>query len=361
MSSKVLILIDGLGSGGAERQMFLTAAGLSSGWRVVVWTLHDGVFRKKLEGRGIEVVTPDRAGFFAAVRSLRGTCRSFRPDIVHAWGSASLILGRFLLGGRVPIVNGTVRRSFKPRGIASRLRLRVTSRLGKVTVSNSHAAIEALGLSRVNHRVIHNGYSPERSQVNVPVVMDPGKTNAVMCANIKPGKNFMLLVDAALKLHSRYGDALPYKFWLIGASVDQGYRRALEHKAESLVAGGHLEFTGGVDSPAGYLASADIGVLLSDDRFHSEGLSNSIMEYMAAGLPVVCSRSGGNGELVTDGVTGFLVDSEPAVISALEKLRTDAALAGRMGLEGRDRIQKEFSLEAMLKKTEDLYREIMLS
>ena len=57
----------------------------------------------------------------------------------------------------------------------------------------------------------------------------------------------------------------------------------------------------------GLVRDANIGVLLTDQTNHAEGISNSIMEYMACGLPVVCSDSGGNREIVVEGQTGLVV------------------------------------------------------
>lgn len=359
MKRKVLFLTDGLGQGGAERQMFLTASNLSHEWTVAVWSLHDGVFRGNLEDSGIEVSSPLKAGYLGASSSILQTFRQFQPDIVHAWGSASLLLGCLLFRWRVPFVNGTVRRSFMPEKVMSRFRLYFTSRLGDITISNSQAAIAALGLSKTRHFVIHNGFSPDRIKAIHPVPMDTGKVNVVMCANVKPGKDYPLLVSVALKLFSEYGNSLPYKFWCLGGIVDRNYYSRLTESARELISGGHMEFTGLVDSPADYLVSADIGVLFSHSRFHAEGISNSIMEYMAAGLPVICSDSGGNREVVADGITGFVAEKEEEVVSRLQMLKSNRILAEDMGRKGRERIESEFSLGKMIQATEKVYTRLL--
>jgi len=97
-----------------------------------------------------------------------------------------------------------------------------------------------------------------------------------------------------------------------------------------------------------------IGVICSD----SEGLSNSIMEYMAAGLPVVATDVGGNPELVRHGETGFLVppNHEKALAEALRRVIRSPEEAAKMGTAGRKFILKEFGVDRMIDQTTELYR-----
>jgi glycosyltransferase involved in cell wall biosynthesis len=126
-------------------------------------------------------------------------------------------------------------------------------------------------------------------------------------------------------------------------------REALLTGSADLVDRGVVEFpSAGLEAlPA--MAAADIGVLLADPTYHAEGCSNTIMEYMACGLPVVCTDSGGNPELVEDGVTGTLVPPRDvaALVAALRALRHDPEKAGAMGLAGTGRLEALFSVEAM--------------
>ena len=109
----------------------------------------------------------------------------------------------------------------------------------------------------------------------------------------------------------------------------------------------------------GLVRRADVGVLMTNPRLASEGLSNSIMEYMALGLPVVCGDGGGNPELVQDGTTGFVVrpSDTSELASRLSRLRSDPALCTAMGGAGRARISDEFSLERMVRNMLRVYAE----
>jgi glycosyltransferase involved in cell wall biosynthesis len=108
------------------------------------------------------------------------------------------------------------------------------------------------------------------------------------------------------------------------------------------------------------MTSADVGVLLTDPAWHAEGCSNTIMEYMACGLAVVATDSGGNPELVTDGASGLLVPPRELVslVAALRALRADPAAREAMGAAGRRRIAADFTVDAMTAGFVSLYEEL---
>jgi glycosyltransferase involved in cell wall biosynthesis len=90
-------------------------------------------------------------------------------------------------------------------------------------------------------------------------------------------------------------------------------------------------------------------------------MSNTIMESMAAGKPVVATRVGGNGELIEDGITGFLVPArDPARLAeGIRRVIGDPALARAMGRRAKARAAEHFSVEAMVEHTEQLYGELV--
>jgi len=93
----------------------------------------------------------------------------------------------------------------------------------------------------------------------------------------------------------------------------------------------------------------------------AEGLSNSLLESMAAGVPVVATTVGGNPEVVEEGVTGFLVPPrDPAALAqAICRFLDSPELASRFGQAGRQRVIECFSLERMVKETESLYLDLL--
>jgi len=112
-------------------------------------------------------------------------------------------------------------------------------------------------------------------------------------------------------------------------------------------------FTGRCDNVAGLLSITDVGVLSSD----SEGFPNSILEYMAASVPVVATSVGGIAEAVIDSETGYLVETNDHVAMArrVVEILNDESKAAAYGLRSRERVDRYFSLENQLNSTLRLY------
>lgn len=93
----------------------------------------------------------------------------------------------------------------------------------------------------------------------------------------------------------------------------------------------------------------------------AEGLPNAVLEYLAAGLPVVASALGGNLEIIQNGATGLLVPPQDssALSSALIGLLSDDDLAARIGAAGRDYVKQNFSFERLVADVEKLYSKLI--
>ena len=134
-------------------------------------------------------------------------------------------------------------------------------------------------------------------------------------------------------------------------------RGELEGLVRSLDLSDEISFLGWREDVPALLMHADMYVLAS----YTEGMPLSILEAMAAGLPVVATAVGGVPELVQDGVTGLLVPPRDpqALAGAMSRLVKDPALRRRMGEAGRRRVEEHFSFDRMVQQYEDLYRELL--
>jgi glycosyltransferase involved in cell wall biosynthesis len=169
-----------------------------------------------------------------------------------------------------------------------------------------------------------------------------------MTARMHWHKDYRCLLDAARVLCAE--DPEGWRFLAVGWGEE---RPALLSEYHDLLESGAVVFPEVGTEVLNLVCEAHIGVLLTNTAFAAEGLSNSIMEYMACGLPVVCTEGGGNRELVIEGETGLFVppaDVE-AVVRQLRFLSEDPATASRMGRAGRERIASVFTVDALVSGT----------
>jgi L-malate glycosyltransferase len=174
---------------------------------------------------------------------------------------------------------------------------------------------------------------------------------AVLLARLEPQKLPEIFLEAAARLAPRW----PALSFLVvgGGSLEPD----LPRRAAALGLAGRVVFTGPRRDVARLLGAADVSVMCS----RKEGMSNTVMESMAAGKPVVATPVGGNPELIEDGRTGFLVPvgDADALAARVERLLADAALAKAMGLAARARINELCSVSGMVTATTRLYDELV--
>jgi glycosyltransferase involved in cell wall biosynthesis len=157
-------------------------------------------------------------------------------------------------------------------------------------------------------------------------------------------KDPLTLVRALARVHE------PFTARIVGEGPD---RPAVEAAIREAGLVDTVELMGDRGDVPQLLADSDVFVLSS----RSEGAPLSILEAMAAGLPVVASAVGGVPELVEDGVTGVLVPPEDpaALAAALVRLLADRELRRRLGCAGRERVRDRFDLRSSRRAHLDLY------
>jgi L-malate glycosyltransferase len=222
-------------------------------------------------------------------------------------------------------------------------------------VCNSKAAAARLADAGVREQrlvVIGNGLAPELFAAADPLLLRrTGVLRVGMIARMNSlAKKHIIFLKAAARLRDKF-EAL--EFVLAG---DGPLRSQLEEEAERLGLSGRVIFLGDRRDIPAVLASIDVSVLPSQ----SESLSNSILESMAAGVPVVATRVGGNPELVT-AERGELVvpDDDSALAAALEKLLRDPHLRARCGENSQAFASANFTLDHMRRRHQELYADLL--
>jgi glycosyltransferase involved in cell wall biosynthesis len=180
--------------------------------------------------------------------------------------------------------------------------------------------------------------------------MLPPRPRAVFTGRLHPQKNLDVLIDVWPAVARATGASLV----LVGQGPE---RDRLEEKARRLGLAEKVVFAAPVPDVADLLRAADAFVLPSV----AEGMSNSLLEAMAAGLPCVASDIGGNQDLLGHEDAGLLVPggSPERWTEALTKLLSDASLRERLGAAARRRVENEFALERIVPRYVRLYRRLL--
>lgn len=313
------------------------------------------IFEMK-KGEGKELLLPFR---------LARVFKKNRIDIVHTrnWGAVDGIIGAKLAGVNI-IVHGEHGRDIVDPDGSNRKRNVIRRGLSffvnrYVTVSKAlrEWLITVVGINERKIQAICNGvdtliFNPdEKCLVRSKYGHNDDEIIIGTVGRLDPVKNQRLLIKAFAQLKSKY---INITLLVIG---DGPCREDLERLVEDLDLKQKVSFLGMRDNVPELMKLLDIFVLPSI----IEGISNTILEAMATGLPVIATSVGGNPELVVDGKTGYLVPGEDigSLEKALETYIHNPAIVKQHGTAGRERAVKEYALDKMVNNYETLYTYLM--
>ena len=216
-----------------------------------------------------------------------------------------------------------------------RLRARLTFPFSDVVIGNSKAGLLAYTAPENKSVVVYNGFNFDRIEnlISREIIKKQIKTDSNyligMVASFVDYKDFKTYYRAAKILLDKRKDIT---FLAIGADTDSNESKDIigDQYIE------HFRLLGKIAGVESFVNAMDICVLAT----FTEGISNSILEYMALGKPVVATSGGGTNEIVLDNKTGFLIKpSDPDELAKkLEILLNDSDLRTKMGLAGKERI-----------------------
>ena len=356
---KILILITLAETGGAQSYVAGLLPGLEGRFDVIVAAHGDGPLRDASQAACVRFVplrhvrralnpVRDLLGLLELVVLMRRTA----PDIVHANSSKAGVLGRLAAAAAgVPIRIFTVHGwAFSASSgfvsVLYRWADRLMAPLTTVTICVAERE-RTSGLAARTCIAERTVVIPNAVDVDaVPQARhDGGPPLVVAVGRLAEPKDALTLVRALAGVHDRQFTAL-----LVGDGPD---RPSVEAEVRRLELQDVVALAGTRDDVPELLAHADVFALSS----RSEGAPLSILEAMAAGLPVVSSRVGGVPELVVDGETGLLVPpGDPAAMAAaLGHLISDAGLRRRLGASGRKRAERCFDVRRQRRAHLDCY------
>lgn len=235
--------------------------------------------------------------------------------------------------------------------------LPITGRCVDLVISNSQAVSDVTGIvekiPEAKRVVIYNGYNraPEKLSVvpELRALREKGAFIFGLVANIRPIKRMQDAITALAELGNEFQQA---HVVIIGA----GDAEPLRLLAKDLGVVERVHFLGGRADIPDCLQYFSVGLLCSE----SEGFSNAIVEYQFAGLPVICTRTGGNPEAVEHGETGLLyeVGDTQALARAFEFLLSDMSRSVAMGEKARALANERYTVKKMRDNHLEIYRNL---
>ncbi|MBA3890310.1 MAG: glycosyltransferase [Gemmatimonadaceae bacterium] len=286
--------------------------------------------------------------------------RRERPHIVHthAWGTLieGLVAARL---ARVPVVVHGEHGTLQLRGFQARIQRwawRGATRVLSVSRKLAERMAATTGFAHDRIQTIQNGvdfsrFSPAlREAGREELGLGPNTLAIGTAGRLVPVKDHANLIDALAQLRDR---GVTFTAFIAG---DGPLRADLETRIAARRLTERVRLLGQRADIERVFAALDVFVLSSK----SEGMSNTILEAMASGAPVVATNVGGAEELVDDGRTGLLVSREDsdALAAALEEMAGDRARCRQMGIAARAKAETTFSLSRMLKDYDALYLDL---
>lgn len=349
---RVLYIIDGLHGGGKERQLveLLRIFSKSNDFLIGVITFS----KNKHYSKTVKILAP----FFVELRkrptrlepfiSIWWHILRFKPDIIHTWDSlASLYSWLPIKLLSIKYIDGSIRDAGIEKGWQLFLKM-FFLRQANLVISNSLAG---LSYYKINGYVVYNAIDMKRFHEN----MSHLNGSMIMVANFTEYKDHYTFIKAAKRLVENgfvgniylAGDG-PRKESII--NYINNFDFSITEK---------IYFLGLVDNIELYLSNCRYGILCSTSKF-GEGVSNSVLEYMAAGLIPIATDIGGTNEIIVNGINGFLINEgdESEIVNLITMLEMNPELRSNIVNNARSTVRSKFSYTENYQKLTTLYKVI---
>lgn len=360
---RLLVVSDEMEVGGSQRQISYLLGGLDrSRWQPELLFFRNASFLvDELRAQGITVHHLPKRGRFDPrfVWRYAQLLRRGRYDLVHAYSLTAELwtaVARALVPGAPPQVS-SVRNLYPSRSPLFWGLKRLCVWRSAAVISNAQLAADdtarRIGVAASRFDVVPNGIVPapaidaaERAQARRALGVPEGRVLGLFVGRLVHQKNLPCLIRALSRV------APAHRPWLAVAGQGPLLHELQQQRAAAGV-NADMRFLGERSDAQTLMKAADFLVLPS---WH-EGLSNVLMEAMSAGCPVLASRVGGTSEIVEDGVTGLLFDSDDtdALAAHLRRIGDDADLRARLSQAAAARMRSRYSIARMVDATTAVY------
>lgn len=358
---RILVFIDNLKAGGKERRCVELLKGLDNisqiNFEIVVMDEDIHYREVSMLNTKVHYLIRKTKKDISVFRKFYKICKNYKPDVVHCWNDMTAVIAvpvcKIL---NLKLINGMVSDAPVHLTIKEWLYAKITFRFSDIIIGNSQAGLKAYHAPKGKSFVIENGFNFKR----IGNLKPPGsirneleiKTEFVigMVASFSKYKDYRTYFKAAQSLLTERNDVT---FVAIGNNTDSIESMGLISNEYQDT----IKCIGKKSDIESYINAMDACVLAT----FTEGISNSIMEYMALAKPVIATRGGGTNEIVINEKTGFLVNkSDPEELAEkMNLLLNNFELRKEMGRKGRERVQQFFSIDLMVSKYISFYQKLI--
>lgn len=360
--TRVLILIKGLGIGGAETLIAESASRWDRAafdYRVVYLLPWKDQLAPRLRDAGVNVDCLDWRGpaSMRGLQKLRELSRMWQPEIVHSHLPSAAVLARALVSNTAHVyTEHNIVDSYRQ---PTRSLNRLTYARNRAVIAVSDAVAQSIaGYPGPEPTVVPNGVSIEVTDEEVAAVrielgLEPDAPLVVHVGNIRPYKGHSTLIEATKSVLEKIPETVVIS---IGGEKNEGDLEHLERASRAAGVNGRLRFLGRRDDARSFIAAADLVVNPSD----VEGLPVSLLEALALGIRVVATDVGGVSSVVEHERTGLLVPSgQPESLAAAMVRSLTSPESEEWAAAGARRVRDQHSLSGMVASYEAIYRTVL--
>lgn len=365
---RITFILESFNRGGKERRCLQLIQGLNRVGcnEIQLIIVNNGVEYPEVYDTTASIIVIDKAAKGLSVCKIYKTIKShideFSPEIIQAWGEVSMMYITMLKASRKFVyvcANVADCNKLKWYSLKS-LVTRISYRYADAVVGNSLAGLKAYSAPKSKSHCIYNGFNEARFKAVDNIDFNKVRSDldvktkylVSMFARVDHYKDYDSFVALFKEIREIRDDVT---FLAVGGGIDyEKYRDMYSNDSG-------LRFIGLRSDVEALMSVTDVSVLFSNYKFHKEGISNSILESMALGTPVIATNDGGSPEIITDAVNGYLVDDNNITQAAriLSELLDNPELLIRLGRNARETVLEKFLLETMVRNYVSLYDDLL--
>lgn len=359
--TKILFFIDSLCSGGKERRLVELIKGLThvEKYEMELVLTKDDIHYKEILDTGINIHIIERKNLKKDPRlffKFYNLVKRFSPDIIHVWGNmvaiyaipAKVFLKKPLVNNQITSAPLNVKKSILNNGLSFRF--------SDIIISNTNAGLKSFNAPRNKSIVIYNGFNfdrianLERREVILERFNIRTKITVAMVASFSDKKDYGTYIKAAHLVLENRSDIT---FLCIGSGDSSEYKERISKEFKDKIL-----FLGKQKEVESIMNVCDIGVLMTNNENHGEGISNAILEFSALGIPTIATLGGGNAEIIIDKENGYLIrpKSSRELADRLNYLIDHESKRDNFGKLSRKIVEDKFTIDKMIKDFEKVYK-----